>query len=63
MVLDGDAAILPPAMADELIAEVGHCDARWHTRLMRHDGDARAAEGSANVLPTVPAAFHHGAGC
>jgi hypothetical protein len=36
MALDGDATILPSATTDELITEVGHCDARWYARLGRH---------------------------
>jgi hypothetical protein len=36
MALDGDATILSPVMADELITEVGHRDAWQHARLMRH---------------------------
>jgi hypothetical protein len=46
--LDGDATILPPTTADELITKVSHRDARWHVRLMRRthtDGGAYAAEG------------------
>jgi hypothetical protein len=36
VVLDGDATILPPATADELVTEVGRCDARRYVWLMRH---------------------------
>jgi hypothetical protein len=34
--LDGDTTILPPATADELIAEVSCRDAWQYARLMRH---------------------------
>jgi hypothetical protein len=34
--LYGDATILPPATMDELVVEVGCCNARWHARLMRY---------------------------
>jgi hypothetical protein len=34
--INSDATILPHATADELIVEVGHCDAQWHAWLMRH---------------------------
>jgi hypothetical protein len=33
--LDDDATILPRVMTNELVVEVGHCDAQWHAWLMR----------------------------
>jgi hypothetical protein len=34
--LNGDATILTPTVAYELIAEVGHDNAQQYARLMRH---------------------------
>jgi hypothetical protein len=36
VVLNGDATILTPTVADELVAEVGRDNAQQYARLMRH---------------------------
>jgi hypothetical protein len=65
VVLDGDATILYPTMAYELITEVSRRDAWQHARLMRHMHRWRCTQnqGGANVLPLAPTTLPHGVGC